>query len=421
MIKLIGSSFYENLKMAFDTLRNNKLRSFLTIVGVLVGVITVMLISSIISGIDTAVKKEVESFGTRSIFLYKFEIGVRTSAPTREERMRKPLTLEDAEAISKLPSIETAVPFLDISNNFFGQKILVTGKNGKTSSAVQLQGTLPEVERAPGEVLIDGRWFSQAESDAKTNVCLVGSTVADNYFPFESPVGQTIEIGGSEFRIIGLLQKREQLFGGGGGNNDQSNVIYMPMGAALKLKPNADDLFILAVAREGQLEKAQDDVQDLLRVRRQVPFDKPNNFSMATAASIIDQFRSITSGVALAMVVISSVGLMIGGIGVMNIMLVSVTERTREIGIRKAIGAKQSDILMQFLIEAATLTGLGGLIGLILGWLLTFLVKLFMPSYVPLWAPVIGFAASVGIGIVFGLFPAWKAARLDPIESLRYE
>ena len=162
-------------------------------------------------------------------------------------------------------------------------------------------------------------------------------------------------------------------------------------------------------------------MQDLLRIRRQVPFGKPNNFSMETAASIIDQFRAITSGVAIAMVVISSVGLMIGGIGVMNIMLVSVTERTREIGIRKAIGARQSDILMQFLIEAATLTGLGGLLGLFIGWLLTFLVKLIMPSYVPLWAPIAGFCASVGIGIVFGLFPAWKAARLDPIESLRYE
>lgn len=421
MIKAIGAGFFENLKMALDTLRGNKLRSFLTIVGVLVGVITVMLISSIISGIDTAVKKEVESFGTRSIFLYKFEIGVRTSAPTREERMRKPLTMEDAEAITKLSAIETAVPFLDISNNFFGQKILVTGKNGKTSSAVQLQGTTPDIEKTTTEVLLDGRWFSQSESDVKANVCLIGSTVADSYFPYGSPIGETLEIGGTEFRIIGLLQKREQLFGGGGGNNDQSNVIYMPMGAAMKLKPNADDLFILAVAREGMLDRAKDDIQDLLRIRRQVPFDKPNNFSMATAASIIDQFRAITSGVAIAMVVISSVGLMIGGIGVMNIMLVSVTERTREIGIRKAIGAKQSDILLQFLIEAATLTGMGGLLGLFIGWLLTFLVKLFMPSYVPLWAPVVGFGASVGIGLIFGLFPAWKAARLDPIESLRYE
>ncbi|HEX8734771.1 MAG TPA: ABC transporter permease [Pyrinomonadaceae bacterium] len=420
-MRFITGAFYENFKMAFATLRSHKLRSFLTIFGVLVGVITVMLISSFISGIKVAVEKQVESFGTRSIFLYKMDIGIRTSAPTREERMRKPLTMDDAEAIAKLPSIETAVPFLNLTNNFFGQKILVTGKNGKTSSAVQLQGTTPDIEKTTTEVLLDGRWFAQSESDAKANVCLIGSTVAENYFPYGSPIGQTIEIGGSEFRIIGLLQKREQFLGGGSANNDESNVIYMPMGAALKIKPNADDLFILAIAREGMLEQAKDQVQDLLRVRRHAAFGEPNNFSMETAASLIEQFNAITGGIALAMVVISSVGLMIGGIGVMNIMLVSVTERTREIGIRKAIGAKQSDILMQFLIEAATLTGLGGLLGLFIGWLLTLLVKLIMPSYVPWWAPIAGFGASVLIGIVFGLFPAWKAARLDPIESLRYE
>ena len=421
MIKFATSSFYENFKMAIDTLRGNKMRSFLTIFGVVVGVITVMLISSIISGINVAVEKEVESFGTRSIFLYKMDIGIRTSAPSREERMRKPLTVDDAEAIGQLGSIEVAVPFLDLSNNFFGQKILVTGKNGKTSSSVQLNGTLPQVDKAPGEILIDGRWFSSSENEANANVCLIGDTVKESYFPYENPVGETLEIGGQQFRVIGLLQKREQLFGGGGGNNDQSNIIYMPMGAALKLKPNADDLFILAVAKEGQLEKAKDEVQDLLRIRRHVKYGEKNNFAMETAASLIDQFKAITGGVFLAMVVISSVGLMIGGIGVMNIMLVSVTERTREIGIRKAIGAKQSDILLQFLIEAATLTGFGGLVGLILGWMLTFLVKMIMPSYVPAWAPIAGFGASVLIGIFFGLWPAWKAARLDPIESLRYE
>ncbi|MBK9216125.1 MAG: ABC transporter permease [Chloracidobacterium sp.] len=418
---LTAGPFYENFKMAIDTLKANKLRSFLTIFGVVVGVVTVMLISSAISGFDLAFRKEIESYGTRSIFLYKFDIGVRTSSPTREERMRKPLTMDDAAALARLPSVELAVPYLDVSSSFFGQKVSVTGKNGKTSSAVQLVGTMPDVERAPGEVLIDGRWFSPGEHEAKTNVCVIGDFVKETYFPYESPIGQTIEIGGLEFRITGLLEKREQLFGGGGGNNDQTNVIYMPMGAALKIKPAAEDLFILAVAREGQLEKAKDDIQDLLRIRRQVAFGEKNNFAMETAASIIDQFRAIMAMTFLFMVVISSVGLMIGGLGVMNIMLVSVTERTREIGIRKAIGARKSDILLQFLIEAATLTGFGGLLGLLIGWALSFVVKIFFPAYVPLWAPLAGFGASVGIGIIFGLFPAWKAARLDPIESLRYE
>ena len=420
-MKFVTTPFIENFKMALDTLRTNKLRSFLTIVGVVIGVITVMLISSVISGIDTAFKKEIESFGTRSIFLYKFDIGIRTSAPTREERMRKPLTMDDAEALKSLSSVETAVPFLDVSNNFFGQKILVTGKNGKTSSAVQMNGTLPDLEKSGTEVLVDGRWFTQTESDFRKDVCMIGDTVKETYFPFESPIGQTIEIGGREFTIVGQLQKREQLFGGGGGNNDQSNIIYMPIGAALRLKPFADDIFILAVAREGMLEKAKDDVVDLLRIRRDVKFGEPNNFGLATASSILDQFRAISAATFIAMFVISSVGLMIGGIGVMNIMLVSVTERTREIGIRKAIGARQKDILLQFLIEAATLTGFGGLLGLLIGWALTFIVALFFPSYVPWWAPIMGFGASVGIGIIFGLWPAWKAARLDPIESLRYE
>jgi putative ABC transport system permease protein len=415
-----GTSFFENLKMAAATLRANKLRSFLTIFGVVIGVVVVMLIGSMVSGIDTAIKKEVESFGTNSIFLYKFDIGF-SGPPSREERMRKPLTIKDAEAIQQIPTVKTAIPFLDISSSFFGQKVMVTGKNGKTSASVNINGTFPELEKTDTEILVEGRWFTQAEDEAKADVCLIGYSVKDSYFPFESPIGKTLEIGGREFRVIGLLQKREQLFGGGGGNNDQSNIIYMPMGAALRIKPYADDIFILTVAKEGFLIETKQSVEDLLRIRRKVGFSDPNNFSMETADSLVGQFRSLISTVAIASIVLASVGLLIAGIGVMNIMLVSVTERTREIGIRKAIGAKQSDILLQFLIEAVTLTGFGGLTGLFIGWVLTFLLKLIFPSYVPWWAPPLGLGISVLIGLVSGMYPAWKAARLDPIEALRYE
>jgi putative ABC transport system permease protein len=418
-MKILRSDIYENLRMALSTLLSNKLRSFLTVFGVVIGVITVMLIASIISGIDVSVKKEVESFGTRSIFISKFNPGIHVGRLSREERMRKELTYDDAIALGTLPAVEISVPFLDITNNFFGQKLLVSG-GGKTTAGVALQGTLPEFERAGTQVISEGRFFTQSENDTKQDVAVVGSKVADDFFKFGSPVGQTIKIGADDFRVVGVLQKREQ-FLISGGSDDQNNVIYLPYEVARKLKPNADDVYIMAVGKPGMMDEAKDQVRDMLRVRRQVPFSAPDNFGMETAESILDNFRSITAGLAIAMVVISSVGLMVGGIGVMNIMLVSVTERTREIGVRKAIGAKRSDIMWQFLIEAATLTGIGGIVGLSIGWGLTLLLSLLLPSYVPLWAPIGGLVASVGIGLIFGLWPAWKAARLDPIESLRYE
>ncbi len=419
-MQVATSRFLENLKMALDTLRGNKLRSFLTIIGVVVGVITVMLISSIISGIGMAFEEQIKAFGTKSVFIYKMDIGIRFGRPSREERMRPDLTVEDALAIRELSEVDTAVPFLNVSSGFFGNRTIVSA-SGKQTSNIQLSGTLPEIALSETEVVVEGRWFTQSEVDFRKDVALIGATVKETFWPYESAIGKKFEINGREFTVIGQLEKKAQLLGGGGGNNDESNTIFMPIASALRIKPNADDIFILAVAKEGRILQAKDQIEDMLRVRRGVTFGKPNNFSTATADSLIEQFQSITAGVALAMVVISSIGLLIGGIGVMNIMLVSVTERTREIGIRKAIGAKQSDILVQFLIEAGTLTGFGGLVGLGIGWGLTLLVSLVFPSYVPWWAPPLGFCASVGIGLVFGLWPAWKAARLDPIEALRYE
>ncbi|MBK9315885.1 MAG: ABC transporter permease [Acidobacteria bacterium] len=419
-MKIIRSDIYENLKMALDTLNMNKLRSFLTVLGVVIGVVTVMAIASIISGIDYAVTKQIESIGSNSVFVTKFQSGVRFGPPSREERMRKNLTYEDAVAIGELPSVNVSVPILNITNDYFGRKISVK-VGGKESAAVILQGTLPEYENSGIWVISAGRFFSKGENDSRDEVCVIGASVADQYFPFLNPLDKAITIGGREFRVIGVLEKREQLFGGGEGSNDQNNIIFVPYSIAKKLKPNAEDVYILAIAEPGMLVQAKDQITELLRVRRQVPFNQENNFGVSTADSMIETFRSITLGVAIAMVAISSVGLMVGGIGVMNIMLVSVTERTREIGIRKAIGGRRRDIMWQFLIEAMTLTGMGGLIGLIIGWLLTLVIKLILPSYVPLWAPIAGFVSSVGIGLIFGLWPAWKAAQLDPIVALRYE
>ncbi len=411
------SNVRENLKMALLTLRAHKMRSALTLFGVVIGVWTVVAIASIISGIDVAVKKEVESFGTRSIYINRAAppLSLRLFG---DERVREELTAGDAEAISTLPAVEMAVPFLDVSFTFYGGPTVVA-RGGKTAANVRVQGTLPEYEQVGVEWVSEGRFFSQFESSTNQEVCVIGEGVAESLFWPEAPVGQALKIGRREFRVIGVLEAREQLVGGSGGVMD--NVIYMPFGAALHFKPRAEDVNILAVARPEMLEQAKDQITDLLRVRRRIPYRGGNNFSLHTSDSIIEAFRSITSGVSTSMLVISSVALLVGGIGVMNIMLICVTERTREIGIRKAIGARRRDILWQFLIEAMTLTGVGGLLGLGLGWLTSFIIRQALPSYVPYWAPLAGFLVSVGIGLVFGLWPAWKAARLDPIESLRYE
>jgi len=268
--------------------------------------------------------------------------------------------------------------------------------------------------------IAQGRFFTDMENSHRQQVCVIGSAIADKFFTNVYPLGKAIQIGGKEFTIVGVVEKRENIITGGE-DSGENKRIYVPYETLHKMFPQQEEHFIMAQTVPGRMDQAIDEVTELLRRRRGVPYDKPNNFGISTPESIRQQFTQITFAIVILMFAISSVGLLVGGIGVMNIMLVSVTERTREIGIRKAIGARRRDITWQFLIEAMVLTGMGGVFGILLGLGLSRIVKLFLPTYTPLWAPIAGLTVSVGVGLFFGLWPAMKAARLDPGEALRYE
>jgi putative ABC transport system permease protein len=406
----------ESFRMAFATLRANKFRSFLTVLGVVIGTVTVMVIASFIAGLDHQFKKDIESFGTNTIFIYKFNPGIHVGRLSAEERMRKPISFEDAMAIrQECASVKYIAPFLNLNDaiqvRYQDQQMYVT----------QVQGTIPEYERMSTVNVSEGRFFTEYENQRRTEVAVIGADIADKIFPHVQALGKHILINEKPFEVIGVLQKIESFFINENDGGNQNRSVYVPYETIRKMYPHEKDHFVMAQAHDGQSDKALEEIRQVLRRRREVPFNKDDNFGLSTPDAIQDQFQQITGGIALLMIAISSVGLLIGGIGVMNIMLVSVTERTKEIGVRKAIGARKRDILKQFLIEATALTGSGGLLGILIGWLLSLLVNLILPVYVPTWAPIVGITVSCGIGLVFGLWPAMKAARLNPIDALRYE
>ncbi|MBX3267951.1 MAG: ABC transporter permease [Acidobacteria bacterium] len=420
---MIRAEFKENLLMAFDTLRQHKLRSFLTILGVVVGTTTVIVIAAFVSGIDSRVSKEIESFGTNSIYAFKFDPGFNFT-PSVEERTRKPLVEEDAIAIrAECESCEFSAPFMspvDFTSGPFTQRVNVRNKEIEMTNAT-VQGTTSDYFKMGVTEIAEGRYFSPDEEVSRQRVAVIGYDVANVLFPTSVALGNDIQIEGTKYRIIGVLKEREIFLVGAEDPNNENKAVYLPFKTIKQLYPANEDCFIMTTAKPGRMKEALEEVRTILRKRRGVEQGKPDNFGVQTSEQIIEQFGAITGGVFLLMVAISSVGLLIGGIGVMNIMLVSVTERTKEIGIRKAIGARKIDIITQFLIEAATLTGLGGILGIAIGIGLSLLIQTFLPTYVPLWAPIVGFGVSVAMGVGFGLWPAWKAANLHPIDALRYE
>jgi putative ABC transport system permease protein len=422
-MKFFRSNIFENLRMGLDTLRQHKLRSLLTVLGVVIGTMTVIVIAAFVSGIDSRVSKEIESFGTNSIYIYRFDPGFNFD-PTAEERMRKPLSYEDTVAIqAECPSVVYSAAFMspvDFFGGPFTERVNVRYRGIEMTNAA-VQGASPTYFRMGVTNIAEGRYFSDEENTRHANIAVIGSDVANTLFPFSNAVEQDISINGRNYRVVGVLAARDVFIVGAEDPNNENKAVYLPYLTVRKLYPDVDDNFVMAQARPGMMAAAVEEIRELLRRRRRVAYDKPDNFGVSTSDQIISQFQAITSGVFALMVAISSVGLLIGGIGVMNIMLVSVTERTREIGVRKAMGARRRDIIIQFLIEAATLTGIGGVLGILVGAGIALLIKTVMPTYIPLWSPVVGFVVSVGLGVVFGLWPAWKAARLNPIEALRYE
>ena len=412
--------------MALDTLRQHKLRSLLTVLGVVIGTMTVIVIAAFVSGIDARVSKEIESFGTNSIYIYRFDPGFNFN-PSQEERMRKPLSYEDMLAIqNECPSVIYAAAFMspvDFFGGSFTPRVHVRYRDIEMTNAA-VQGASPAYFKMGVTNIAEGRYFSDEDNARHANVVVIGRDVANTLFPFSNALDQDVTINGRLYRVVGVLAERDVFLVGAEDPNNENKAVYMPYLTLRKLYPDVDDNFVMAQARPGLMKEAVEEIRDLLRRRRKVAFDKPDNFGISTSEQIITQFQAITGGVFALMVAISSVGLLIGGIGVMNIMLVSVTERTREIGVRKAIGAKRADILRQFLLEAMTLSGVGGIIGILIGAALGMLVRLLAPSLpasVSLFWVLFGLGVSASIGIGFGIYPAWKAARLDPVEALRYE
>lgn len=410
--------FGENVWMALDILRTHKVRSALTVLGVVIAVVTLVSVVALLMGFDRSVQQNVQSYGTNTAFFYHQNPGVNFGRLSKEERMRKPLSYEDFRVVK-----EACTACANVTVSIYSNQVDRVRHKGEEIFGLDFRGATEEFFSVYANAVVkDGRPFTAAENLHRVEVAAIGEDVATGLFGPLSPLDKEIIVNGHSFRVIGVMERPKGAGGGPGGGEDRR--VTIPYWTFRKVYPAADRNGIRIEAQPGKLPLAIDQTSAALRRSRKVPYDQPDNFAYSTAESIIRQFHDIVGMVALVTSVIASVGLMIGGVGVMNIMLVSVTERTREIGVRKAVGARRRDIVRQFLTEAVALTGSGGVVGVLISIGISSLIRATvpdLPSYVPLWSIVMGVGVASSVGLFFGMYPAIKAARLDPVDALRYE
>jgi ABC-type antimicrobial peptide transport system permease subunit len=412
----MAQAYHENLKQAMDTLRAHKMRSALTMFGVVLGVSVIMLVAALITGFDQQVQENVKQYGADTAFISRWDQGPHSDRRPLEERQRKPLTLEDGDALKeRCPAVKNVTVWI----SYWEVPHTVRTKAGEVT-AIDFRGVQPNFGQVYANATTkSGRFIAEGDDLHREKVVMLGENVAPVLFPGGSAVGKDVMIDGSDFLVVGVVEKAK----GGFGMGNEDRRVLIPYSTFHKVYPGAYENNIRIQAYPNLLDQAVDQATEVLRRRRNVPYDGKNSFSIETSAQQVQEFHNIVGMVALAAIVLSSVGLLIGGVGVMNIMLVSVTERTREIGVRKAIGARRADITWQFLLEAMALTGAGGMVAVILvnGLVLLVRVTLDWPGSVPAWAIAAGLIVSIGVGLFFGVWPATKAAKLDPVEALRYE
>jgi putative ABC transport system permease protein len=410
--------FFLLVRVAFDNIRSNKLRSSLTMMSVIIGVIVIVDVAAVITGLDRFMSRQVASLGSNIVTITRMpQFAMRF--PSEEERQRKELTRDDADDLRiKAQDVElvTSRIFLDPFRNPNPNV-----RYGNVHAAnVKVLGVEPDYINVYTSYVRAGRFLSDGDVRHRTNVVVLGATVVDTMFPNQDPIGRTIYFENDPFQVIGILERRGSMFG-----MDRDNFIWMPITTMLKLHPEEKDGLNIDIKARSALviPSLIDQVTDILRRRRHDAASKPNSFDVGTQDQFLQFYQSLTGGIYLVLLIVSSISLVVGGIGVMNIMLVSVTERTREIGVRKAMGATRHNILVQFLLEAIVLTAIGGAVGILVAYGISMGVNKFspLPSTVSLFWVILAGSVAISVGLFFGIYPAARAARLDPIESLRYE